>query len=340
MARTGELKPQNVSTTTVAEFDANGLLIGDRFISQSAAGTPDDLLNRTGVEAILTSSPVETHDLGGNSHNPSLLAALNVRVIDATLDDINDPRTPTAHDLAGSLHNADTLANLNTKISDATLDDSSDPRTPSAHDLAGAEHNADTLANLNTKISDATLIDTGDSRLSDDRDPTQHGLGDGTRHSSSTKAQVNALVSDDTLLGTLDVVNNLTSGGTIVPLSAEQGVVLKALFDGLTSPVLAKAHVAAFDVGSAPGAITVTNTTNVTSATGTSPSTGWTKVAIAFTTPLASADYMVALEVSGSRHAYNQPLILNKTTAGFDIDISENGATAQSCELEFRVLDY
>jgi hypothetical protein len=64
------------------------------------------------------------------------------------------------------------------------------------HNLGGSEHDPDTLANLNAKVSDATLIDTADSRLSDDRDPNSHGLGDVARHSGIAGTENNFMSLD------------------------------------------------------------------------------------------------------------------------------------------------
>lgn len=55
------------------------------------------------------------------------------------------PGAPGAHALGGASHTADILANLNAKVSDATLDDSGDPRTPTAHshtesDISDLDH--------------------------------------------------------------------------------------------------------------------------------------------------------------------------------------------------------
>ena len=44
------------------------------------------------------------------------------------------------HAIGGAKHSSDTLANLNSKISDATLDDINDPRTPKPHYFDGVEH--------------------------------------------------------------------------------------------------------------------------------------------------------------------------------------------------------
>ena len=38
-----------------------------------------------------------THDLSGDAHNSTTLASLNLKISDATLDDIAGTRTPTAH---------------------------------------------------------------------------------------------------------------------------------------------------------------------------------------------------------------------------------------------------
>lgn len=64
---------------------------------------------------------------------------------------------PTPHAMGGVDHSGDILANLNSKITDATLDDVTALRTPTAHTLGGASHSMDSIANLNSKISDATL---------------------------------------------------------------------------------------------------------------------------------------------------------------------------------------
>jgi len=59
---------------------------------------------------------------------------------------LTNDRDPNAHDLAGAKHGSATLAALNLKVSDATLDDSSAARTPSLHAATHEAGGADEMS--------------------------------------------------------------------------------------------------------------------------------------------------------------------------------------------------
>ena len=133
----------------------------------------------------------KAHAFAGVRHVAGTLAALNLKVSDATLDKDTDTRTPDAHkashqdggtdeisvaalsgeladnqpvkahDLAGADHNADTLADLNLKVSDATLDDSADPRTPAAHKASHEDGGADEIV-VTGLVGSGGFVDRGD----------------------------------------------------------------------------------------------------------------------------------------------------------------------------------
>ena len=99
------------------------------------SGTDGQLLQTDGTAtlwATVETGGMETHDLGGEFHDPDTLANLNELVSDATLDDSSDERPPESHAL--DAHTAATLAALNGIVSDATLDDAGDTRPPDNHD--------------------------------------------------------------------------------------------------------------------------------------------------------------------------------------------------------------
>ncbi len=62
----------------------------------------------------------------------------------------------TLHAIGGVLHDPDTLANLNTRITDATLDDIGDPRTPSAHTIVSHSDTTATGAELDELTDGST----------------------------------------------------------------------------------------------------------------------------------------------------------------------------------------
>lgn len=79
-----------------------------------------------------------------------------------------------------------------------TATEGNDPRVPDQDENDALQGTDGVPSNTNRYVTNT------DSRNTDDRDPNQHALGDGTRHSSATLAQLNALVSDATLIDTGD----------------------------------------------------------------------------------------------------------------------------------------
>lgn len=268
----------------------------------------------------------KAHDLAGAEHNATTLAALNLKISDATLDSSSGSRTPTAHDLAGALHNSATLAGLNAKISDATLDDSGDSRPPTAHAIGGALHNASTLAELNTKVSDATLDDSSDPRdpnahaishqnggtdeisvaglsglLADSQTPLAHDLA-GALHNSATLAEINAKISDDDLVG----------------LAASQTLTNKTL----TSPALSGPTVTGDLVVSGGGSVFINESANSQITTGLTINQG------------ANDDYILALKSSDVNHG-----VTGVAETDTYLQVRKNSGTAGGVSIEVLAED-
>lgn len=184
-----------------------------------------DEINVAGLSGQLADDqPTLAHDIFGAKHNAGTFADLNSKVTDATLVEDTDTRLPTQpeNDALQGAATGSPPSNTNRYV----VDDDSRLATISQDDQVKVSPADTTTDYLFNKVEDgdgilrsiqnggadenlllecdfgtlaATVCEGNDARLSDDRDPNQHGLGDGARHSSATLAELNALVSGATL---------------------------------------------------------------------------------------------------------------------------------------------
>lgn len=96
-----------------------------------------------------------------------------------------------------------------------------------------ANHNTDTTAHNDMRIELKALADRINAVLDSD-DTTLDELSEIVAYIKSNKALIEQVTS--TKVNVSDIVNNLTSNVSNKPLSAAQGVALKALIDAITVP--------------------------------------------------------------------------------------------------------
>ena len=171
----------NFSELFAAAFDSAGG--GSGYLTPENINTLLELNSIVGDATLVDSATIQARiDAGGGGASFTDLAGLNSNLSDATL--VDSATIQARIDAAGGSFdsdNIDTLAKLNSIVGDATLSDSAEIQTRIDDATAGLtsfdSDNIDTLAKLNAILSPSggMLIDTGDSRLTNSRDPNQHG---------------------------------------------------------------------------------------------------------------------------------------------------------------------